>query len=723
MHDAGSRAPQPPFVVQAGSSKDETTTIDPPSRRDLPRRWSERSRGRHGARRRRLRAFAVHRHRSPLESELQNTTASVSVLDATRYLAGGAQHFEDVINTLSNVTWTGGTSRPRFIQIRGIGENSQFEGETPDASVRFLVDDFDFTGIGAIGGLFDTQQVELLRGPQAGAFGANAAGGVVKLVAADPTPYWSGKAEGTVGTDNLVAGGVALGGPLSGEALTFRLSVYQLFQDGYRENRFLEKSDTNQRDELSTRLKLRWAPSAEFQLDGSIFYADLQNGYDEFVLNNDREDTYSDVPGRDAQESAGASLRATIRGIDGAEIRAITQFTTTDSLYRYDSDWGAGSAPAPFTSGYNGVMDILRDRDVFSQELRADSTAQEDALGLIDRWTVGIYWHQLEEATQFAYTDDWGIGAGRSDYETETRSLFGQLSHDFSDSTRLIVGLRYEHHEVDFVSDVTDDYYGSLDRSALPSHKEDDLWGGKVTLEQDFAEGQIAFLSVTRGYKSGGANNGGFILPGDPLTYGAEILYNYELGLRSQWADGRIVSQITLFHLDRNDAQLRDSAGAGGFFHYFTSNQGDAQHEGMEAEVTVFVNEQLTLGASLGLLDTELKGTGRDLSNAPAYNFSMSADYRMQNGLSLGLEIAGRDRHYESNSHDQQRDAYAIVNASLGYQFKRWDFSLWSRNLFDENYAERVFYFDNYDPTNPGEHRYEAPAAPLQVGATVRYVW
>ncbi len=105
------------------------------------------------------------------ESELQKTTASVTVLNQAALEDKGVQHFEDVINAIPNLTWTGGTSRPRYIQIRGIGENSQFEGETPDSTVRFLVDDLDFTGVGSIGNLFDVRQVEVLRGPQAGAFG------------------------------------------------------------------------------------------------------------------------------------------------------------------------------------------------------------------------------------------------------------------------------------------------------------------------------------------------------------------------------------------------------------------------------------------------------------------------------------------------------------------------------------------------------------------------
>ena len=116
------------------------------------------------------------------DTELQQTTASVTVLDGERLKYSGTQHFSDLINTIPNMSWSATSSRPRYIQIRGIGENSQFEGETPDSSVRFLVDDLDFTGLGTIGNLFDTQQVEILRGPQAGAFGVNAAGGVVKIV-------------------------------------------------------------------------------------------------------------------------------------------------------------------------------------------------------------------------------------------------------------------------------------------------------------------------------------------------------------------------------------------------------------------------------------------------------------------------------------------------------------------------------------------------------------
>jgi hypothetical protein len=147
-------------------------------------------------------------------SPLARMPASVSVFDQTSLRAGAVQHFGDLVDQMPNLTWTGGTARPRYLQIRGLGENSQYEGETPDSAVRFLIDDFDFTGLGTIGSTFDVSQVEVLRGAQAGAFGANAAGGVVRLVTNAPTPFWTGQAESSVGSDALRTGSLAFGGPL-----------------------------------------------------------------------------------------------------------------------------------------------------------------------------------------------------------------------------------------------------------------------------------------------------------------------------------------------------------------------------------------------------------------------------------------------------------------------------------------------------------------------------
>ncbi len=110
---------------------------------------------------------------------------SVTVLDRDTLQLAGVQHFEDVLALVPDLNWAAGTSRPRFFQLRGIGEVEQYQG-APNPSVGFLIDDIDFSGVGMPATLFDTQQIEVLRGPQGTAYGANALAGLISVRTVDP---------------------------------------------------------------------------------------------------------------------------------------------------------------------------------------------------------------------------------------------------------------------------------------------------------------------------------------------------------------------------------------------------------------------------------------------------------------------------------------------------------------------------------------------------------
>ena len=104
--------------------------------------------------------------------------ASVTVLNAEQIKALAVQHFEEIINTVPNLNWSGDGNRARYFQIRGVGELEQYQG-APNPSVGFLIDDIDFSGIGSVATLFDMQQIEVLRGPQGSRYGANALAGII----------------------------------------------------------------------------------------------------------------------------------------------------------------------------------------------------------------------------------------------------------------------------------------------------------------------------------------------------------------------------------------------------------------------------------------------------------------------------------------------------------------------------------------------------------------
>jgi len=569
---------------------------------------------------------------------LARIPASVTVYDEAALRAGSVRHFGDLADQIPNLTWTGGTSRPRYLQIRGVGENSQFEGETPDSAVRFLVDDLDFTGLGTIGSAFDVQQVEVLRGPQAGAFGANAAGGVVRLVTNAPTPFWTGRAEAGYGGDSLRTGGFAVGGPLVSakpEQLMMRVAVQQTNNDGFRRNLTLNE-DTNARDEFTARLRLTWNPNELWRWEAAVLAADFENGYDEFALDNNGRYTYSDEPGADTQESYAGSLRGTYRAADGLRFTTVTSGSRNDSRYAYDDDWTAAS--------YMGFSDHTRRRWVVNEELRLDS--ERDVAAGVSRWTLGAFYSRLDESTRYTNTDPGNVRGLRTVYHSTISALFGQANYLLTPRTRLIAGLRVEN----------------------------------ISLSGD---------GIKTRYRAG------------PGTFDPEVV------TRPAFDD-------VLF---------------GGNYRFFTDNGGDSHVYGLEAAGSYALTKTWSVRASLALMRSELKpftlangntGGGRDLANTPDYGYTLGTRYGADRGFFASAELVGRAEQFDSNNQHEARRAFTVVNATLGYAWGDWTLAFWAKNLFDEVYDKRVYFFGNEDPDYI-ETRYENRADPRQIGGTVSY--
>jgi iron complex outermembrane receptor protein len=659
-------------------------------------------------------------------SPFASIPASVTVYDQLALRDGAVRHFGDLVDQIPNFTWTGATSRPRYFQIRGIGENSQYEGETPDSAVRFLVDDLDLTGLGTVATTFDVKQLEVLRGPQAGAFGANAAGGVVHLVTNEPTPVWTGQAEASVGEDALRTGSFAIGGPLIAakpEELMVRFAVQQSNSNGFRRNLTLNEH-TNARDEFTSRLRLTWNPNELWRWDVTLLAADFDNGFDEFSLDNNGRYTYSDQPGRDEQRTLAASLRGTYRGWDGVRLTTVTSVARSRSRYAYDDDWTAAS--------YMGFSDLHRSRWVVNQELRLDSEPGH-ALSWIDRWTAGAFYSDVGEWSRYTDEDPWDLRGLKTVYQSKNAALFGQVQHDFSPATRLIVGLRTERIKLsgDGLKTRYEKWSGNWRTPvAIAPSFSDTLFGGKITLEHDLDAHTLAFASITRGYKAGGINVDARIAVGtDPLTYDTETLWNYEAGFRGNWLEQKLTGELTAFYLVRRNTQVRDSAGFGGNYRFFTDN-GDSSHVyGLEAAGGYALTREWSVRGSLALMQSGLDpfrlhngntGGGRDLANTPHYGYTLATRYGGEHGFFANAELVGRARQFDSNNQNEYRRAFSIVNVSLGYAWRNWTFTVWAKNLFDKAYDKRVFFFGNEDPDYIPT-RYEDRADPRQIGVTAAY--
>ena len=634
---------------------------------------------------------------------------SVSVLDPQ---ASGAtiNHLDELLSQAANVNLTSGASRARFIQIRGIGERSQFV-EPLNASVGLLVDGVDLSGIGGAATLFDIQQVEVLRGPQGTLYGANALAGLINVVTPDVTESLSGLLQLDGGNYGARGAGGVISGPLGGNT-GFRLSARQYQDDGFYNNVHLNRDDTNARDERTLRGKIQgdWETGGSWQLAAGRI--DVDNGYDAFSLDNDR-DTRSDEPGQDVQETTYVAFNASRAVSDGVLGQVAIGWVDSDIAYGYDEDWAyEGFHP----DGYRSTDLYLRDVQTNTVDLRLLSVPGQGLVaGKVD-WVLGLY--ALDKDVDFVRDYFFEPQLLTSNYVVERIALYGELATNLSATWRLTLGLRAEQHESDYV-----------DSQGVQFAPDDDLIGGRLLLEHTLDSGGLLYASVTRGYKAGGFNTDGS-LDADLRLFEPEVLWNMELGFKGELLDDRLQLSAALFHMQRRDVQIATSRtvlrsdGSAEFIGY-TGNGAEAFNQGLEVELAFRATERLLVTANLGLLDTEFENyingdgenlDGRDQAQAPGYQFYVAGDYQLFDAVRLNLNIEGRDEYYFSDGHEEQSPSYALVNAALAYEVNNWELSFWGRNLSDKDYFLRGFSFPNDPRDGYSNTRWTQLGSPRQFG-------
>src|SRR6202046_2643284 len=227
---------------------------------------------------------------APLRSaSLEDLPGSATVLNESALRDAGQQHFEDVLALVPNLNWAGDTSRPRYFQIRGIGELQQYQG-APNPSVGFLIDDIDFSGLGTAATLFDVDHIEVLRGPQGTLYGANALGGLIYMRSAEPADTFGGRVELDAGNYDERSFGAVVTGPVPSLDSSFRFSAQQYLSDGFYHNVYLDR-DTDNRNELTLRGKWRYQPSDVLDVDLTALRVQIDNGYDAWSIYNDSRTT------------------------------------------------------------------------------------------------------------------------------------------------------------------------------------------------------------------------------------------------------------------------------------------------------------------------------------------------------------------------------------------------------------------------------------------------
>ena len=639
---------------------------------------------------------------------------SATVLTATTLRDAGQQHMEDVLALVPNLNWAGDTSRPRYFQVRGVGELQQYQG-APNPSVGFLIDDIDFSGLGSAATLFDLDHVEVLRGPQGTLYGANALAGLIVVKSAAPADSFGGRAEFDAGDYNERSYGAVLTGPVSALDSGFRLAAQRYTSDGFYHNAYLGRSDTNNRDELTLRARWRYDPSEQWRVDVTLLRVQIDNGYDAWSIDNTRT-TESDHPGVDRQYSTGFSAHAAYTGLDAATLTAIATYADTAVDYGFDGDWGNPLLWAPYTYDFTEYQ--IRHRSTRSLELRVGNSPQH---GL--SWLVGAYAFELREGlndtSAGVYADPFdstqnstSLSVVSSQYVSRSGALYGQLDGDWGARTRWSLGVRGERRTSRYNDTTTNLDAPTTANDFAPA---DDLWGAHVSLDTRIADGQHVYALLSRGYKAGGFN----LSPGLPpsqLQFAPESAVNFEVGHKARLMDGKLRIDTSLFYMSRHSEQVLTSdqldPSNPNTFTFYTGNAKSGYNYGLESTLAWAAASRLELGGSLGLLRTLYRGfvqngvelPDRALPHAPNWQAAVNATWRDPRGPYARLDVTGMGAfYYDLPPNETRSQAYGLVNGKLGWQSRRYEIYVWGRNLLNRDYTVRGFYFGDEPPDFPNK--------------------
>ncbi len=267
-------------------------------------------------------------------------------------------------------------------------------------------------------------------------------------------------------------------------------------------------------------------------------------------------------------------------------------------------------------------------------------------------------------------------------------------------------------------------------------------WQPKISWRWAATDNANIYASWGRGFRSGGFNsigsqatidfwyNAGFGGPGELVDsnltindeYDKEVTDSWEIGAKTMWADNSFRLNGAFFSTTIDDNQFFEFfAGPFGLMRVVTTID-KVKISGFEADFDWAVTENFRLYGGLGLLDSEIKeninrplSVGNDVPQSPdeTYNLGGQLDLPISDNwhmmARLDWQYVGKMWFHTlqgeavptiwqvffgpgltSDMSKAQRDAYSTVNARLSFGNDNWIFTLWGRNLTDEDYLQEV---------------------------------
>ncbi|MCS5583904.1 MAG: TonB-dependent receptor [Pseudomonadales bacterium] len=644
-------------------------------------------------------------------SRMQDLPISINAFGSDRLQDSAVNSIEDVQYLTAGLK-IGDYLGQSVVTIRGIGTQQLVPGFESGAAIHldgvYLSSRYDTARP-----YFDVERIEVLRGPQGTLYGRNATGGNINVITKAPSDELEVGAKVTVGNYDLIQTEGYLSGPITDNLLA-RFAFKSTKRDGFTKNLF-NNQKWNDADQASFRGKLEYRASDRVTVgltvdrnsDDSTHVAHLErfapdqptqnelNNPDAFIptalgatkrLVNHDYDTYQTV------ETQGASVTVTV-DFDNATLTSITGWRDASQKSAFDIDYS--NAPAAF------FRDWSVDNETLSQEFNLVSTG-----GGAWNWVIGGFYFTEDASSIVDVRSSTGLDLLLSapKLDSDAWAVFAEVTYQFSDDLELTIGARYSEEEKEMEESIEITTFGLL--AGQDSLKEDySSFTPKIALTYQLSDRTTMYATVARGFKAGGFNP--YFLQGSGFE--PEEVTNYEIGMKSIYANGRVRVNWSLFSMDYEDLQvfqIVQLASAFGTSSNIVTNAGDSDIDGIELEIRAEPVDNLHIDFNASYLDatygelflptidatSTVNVEGNHLVAAPkiSYNIGIARTWNIGDwGTgSIRVEYSWQDKVY-FRPHNEERismDDYGLVNLRISFRdaSERWNYTFFGENLSDE---------------------------------------
>ncbi len=584
-----------------------------------------------------------------------------------------------------------GAARPQ-LYIRGIGTRSFDPGS--ESSVGVFIDDvYAGRASGSFGSLRDIERIEVLRGPQGTLYGRNTIAGAINVISKAPTDHFTGEAEGGISNYDGYNLFGAIGGPISGDKIMFRVAGWKAERDGYQVN-LVSGNKFQGIDNWGGRARLRFVPTEALTID---LTAELTRDGDKAAFSGFNRGSGPALslagvttPANPYAVFLGRAGRAPIANMGGNEgylsFDPYLDRKTESYIGRIEYDAGFATITSISAlkklriadgrdlegSSLDVINQLSRERSKqFTQEIRLTSDPNGPASfgGAVD-WIIGAFYYRDRSARRDEFhlgTDSVvaqlsgaaQISTAISDYEIDSYALFGQATIHFADAFELTLGGRYTHDKKRAVQQGLNTFPGVpliavpfvVDNSA--TYKSFDP---RIVATYKFNRDVSVYASFSTGFKSGGFQYVPFSAAQANVLFQPEDIKTYEVGFKSEWLDRRVRFNVAGYRYDYKDLQVSRIVDlGGGAAASLISNAASSKIYGADVELLVRPSDNIDVSVTYGYLNAKYDAyftnaagvaptaatdySNRAMVRAPKHSINLGGEWRIPTGDNSGLTL------------------------------------------------------------------------------------